>query len=146
MPSNKPVAQTPQCIGPISHNAPFCNRNVLQMVHCGVFDALWVVWDESYWHKNNILLFLHTRLQTYYGMALFVRPSARPFVRSSVRPVVSTKKHGWNRQIFFSKFSMQMYLGVPPINSWLVWSYFIIYAHNDIISDFCILGNHGDIF
>ena len=26
--SNRPVAQIPQCTSPISHNAPFCNRNV----------------------------------------------------------------------------------------------------------------------
>ena len=39
-----PVAQIPRCTNLISHNAPFCNRNVhmcahvcYKMVHCGIF-------------------------------------------------------------------------------------------------------------
>ena len=41
---HRPFAQIPQCTSPISHNAPFCNRNVhmcahfcYKMVHCGIF-------------------------------------------------------------------------------------------------------------
>ena len=30
---SKPVAQIPQCTSPISHNAPFCNRNVYMYAH-----------------------------------------------------------------------------------------------------------------
>ena len=47
---SRPAAQTPQCITPISHNAPFCNRNVhvctfllqngalwdISVMHCGI--------------------------------------------------------------------------------------------------------------
>ena len=42
---NGPISHIPQCIGQISHNAPFCNRNVhiyahfcYKMVHCGIWD------------------------------------------------------------------------------------------------------------
>ena len=42
---NRPISQIPQCISQISHNAPFCNRNVhtcahfcYKMVHCGIWD------------------------------------------------------------------------------------------------------------
>ena len=65
----------------------------------------------------------------YYGMALSVRPS--------VRPVVITQKYRRNGPFFF-KFGVQMYLGVPLINLWLVQSYLIWYVHNDLISDFSI--------
>ena len=48
------VAQGLQCTCPISHNAPFCNRNVhmcahfcCKMVHCGTFDELWDLLDGS---------------------------------------------------------------------------------------------------
>ena len=41
---NRPISQIPECICDISHNAPFCNRNVhmsahfcYKMVHCGVW-------------------------------------------------------------------------------------------------------------
>ena len=38
---NKPVAHIPQCTSPISHTAPFWNRNVctflLKLMHCGIF-------------------------------------------------------------------------------------------------------------
>ena len=51
---NKPDAQIPQCIRPISHNASFCNRNVhmyahfcYKMMYCVIFDALWDLWDGS---------------------------------------------------------------------------------------------------
>ena len=27
-PVNRPVAKIPQCTSPVSHNVPFCNRNV----------------------------------------------------------------------------------------------------------------------
>ena len=46
---NKPVAQIPRLISPVSHNAPFCNRNMhmctyfrSKMVNCGIF-ALFIV-------------------------------------------------------------------------------------------------------
>ena len=41
---NRTLTQIPQCTSPISHNAPFCNRNVhmcahfcYKTVHCGIF-------------------------------------------------------------------------------------------------------------
>ena len=49
---NTPIAQIPQCTKHISHNAPFCNRNMLE--NC----ALWVIclmhsticeMDDLYW-------------------------------------------------------------------------------------------------
>ena len=69
---NKPVAQIPQCTSPISHNAPFYNRNVhicahfcYKIIHSGLSDALWDLWDWSIawfqktlwrqwlWHESN---------------------------------------------------------------------------------------------
>ena len=50
MDPNRPVAQIPQCISPVSHNTPFCNRNVhisftkwciVVMDICLVTGALW---------------------------------------------------------------------------------------------------------
>ena len=42
--AHRPFAQIPQCTSPISHKAPFCDRNVYicahfyyKMVHCGIF-------------------------------------------------------------------------------------------------------------
>ena len=89
----------------------------------------------------NIPLFIHPSLEgTYYGMAL----SVHPFVRSSVRPTVSTKKqiqladfcqstkkHRYNWQIFF-KFGTQVCLGVPSINLLFILSCLIRYVHNVI--------------
>ena len=53
--SNRPVSQIPQCICAVSHNAPYCKRNVhmcahfcYKMVHCGIF--VWCIvglWDGS---------------------------------------------------------------------------------------------------
>ena len=56
----RPVTQIPQCTSPISHNAPFCNRNVHtcahfchKMVHYGIFVwcivgfVRWVYWLDS---------------------------------------------------------------------------------------------------
>ena len=44
MPANRPISPIPQCIRKISHNAPFCNRNVhicahfcYKMLHCGIW-------------------------------------------------------------------------------------------------------------
>ena len=69
------IAQFPPCSSPISHNAPSCNRNMhtcahccYQMVHGGIFDALWDLWDcsiacfpQSYWREifiyRNLLIF-----------------------------------------------------------------------------------------
>ena len=60
-PHNWPNSQIPQCTSPISHNAPFCNRNVhtcahfcYKMVHCGIFVSCivgfvrWVHWAMTY--------------------------------------------------------------------------------------------------
>ena len=49
---NRPVAQIPQCVSPISHNAPVCNRNVHIPVTkwCTVgyfYNALWDMWVGS---------------------------------------------------------------------------------------------------
>ena len=88
------------------------------------------------------LVFIRPSLDgTYYGMALSVRPS----VRSSVRPIVSTKKHRCKWRIFF-KFCTQVCLGVPSINLLFVLSYLIKCAHDSIISDFSIFGIHRVIF
>ena len=57
----------PQCTSPISHNVPFCNRNVhmcahfcYKMVHCGIF--VWCIvgfarWD--YWNPIASTPFIH---------------------------------------------------------------------------------------
>ena len=51
---NRPIAQTPQCTSPISHNAPVYNQNVHNSVSVAkscilgyLFDALWNLWDRS---------------------------------------------------------------------------------------------------
>ena len=58
----RPISQFPQCIKQISHNASLCNRNVHtcahfcdKVVHCGIFDAWWDLWDGSiaYAHGNT---------------------------------------------------------------------------------------------
>ena len=53
-PQNRPVSQIPQCTSPISHNAPFCNRNVhicahfcYKMVHCVIF--VWCIVGLVWW-------------------------------------------------------------------------------------------------
>ena len=50
----RPVAQIPQCISHISHNASFCNKNVhtrshfcYKMVHCGTF--VWCIMGFVRW-------------------------------------------------------------------------------------------------
>ena len=49
----RPVAQIPQCTLPISHNAPFCNRNVhtcahlcYKMVHCGICEMVYLTLES----------------------------------------------------------------------------------------------------
>ena len=51
---NRSAAQIPQCVSPVSHNAPFCNRNVhmcahfcYKMVHCGIF--VWCIMGFVLW-------------------------------------------------------------------------------------------------
>ena len=52
---NRPISLIPHCTSPTSHNALFCNRNVhmcahfcYKLVHCGIFDALWDLWNGCY--------------------------------------------------------------------------------------------------
>ena len=41
---NRPIVRIPQCTKPVAHNAPFCNRNILEngalwvicLMHCGI--------------------------------------------------------------------------------------------------------------
>ena len=47
---NRPIPQIPQCTSPISHNAPFCNRNVHMRAHfCNKMMHAWdicnALWD-----------------------------------------------------------------------------------------------------
>ena len=60
---NWPVVQIPQCTSPISHNAPFCYKNVhicahfcYKMMHCGIFGALW---DCAPWVYHSSLIEQH---------------------------------------------------------------------------------------
>ena len=64
---NRPISQIPQCIHSISHNAPFCNRNVhmcahfcYKMMHRGIFAGCivgFVKWVYSCCsHKHIVLL------------------------------------------------------------------------------------------
>ena len=65
---NRPVVQIPQWTSPVSHSAPFCNRNVhmwahfcCKMVHCGIF--VWCIvelvrWVYCRWglcHKTSLM-------------------------------------------------------------------------------------------
>ena len=50
-----PISQIPQCIRQISHNAPFCNRNIsahfcFKMVYCGIFVECIVVFVQQLYH------------------------------------------------------------------------------------------------
>ena len=50
-------AQIPQCTSPISHNAPFCNRNISATKWCIVgylADALWDLWGGPIGFDNTI--------------------------------------------------------------------------------------------
>ena len=69
---NRPISQSPQCSGQISHNTPFCNRNVhisvtkwciveYGLVHCGIclhacwhhhINSLWPS-DTIWWHRSG---------------------------------------------------------------------------------------------
>ena len=69
-------------------------------------------------------------------MALSVRPSVRLLKRKNIEGPFR----------FFFKFIVQMCLGVPSINLWLIRSYLIYYAHNNLISDFSIFSIHSVIF
>ena len=68
---NRPISQIPQCIRQISHNAPFCNRNVhicahfcYKMLHYGIWHrgilgfVKWVYYQKYVFgvtlHRNNI--------------------------------------------------------------------------------------------
>ena len=100
--NNRTVAQIAQCTNPISHNAPFCNRNVhicahfyYKMMHCGIFvwcimgylsDASWDLWDGSIrrchfskqWTQQHFQSFLEGK----QGFLVIVFKSclAKPFV------------------------------------------------------------------
>ena len=66
----RPISQIPQCTGFISHNAPFCNKNVhmyahfcYKMVHCGIF--VWCIvgfvrWGYSFKYNFNISILLNS--------------------------------------------------------------------------------------
>ena len=73
--SNRPITQILQCIRQISHNAPFCNRNVHVHISVTKFcivgygtDALWDLWDGSIQVTNIVcwLVFPNTFLHVYY--------------------------------------------------------------------------------
>ena len=69
---------------------------------------------------------------TYYFMVLSVHLSVWLLARKNIEGI--------------SRFSVQVYLGVPSIDSWFVWSSLIKYAHNCLISEFSIFGIDGVIF
>ena len=69
---------------------------------------------------------------TYYCMGLSVHLSVWLLVRKNGDGI--------------SKLSVQVYLGVPLIDLWFVWSSLIKYAHNCLISEFSIFGIDGVIF
>ena len=66
--ANRPISQIPQCIRQISHNVPFCSRNVhtcahfcYKMMHHGIWD--WGIMGFvrgaylcHYWCRNKLLL------------------------------------------------------------------------------------------
>ena len=62
LPSHRLVAQIPQCSSPISHNAPFCNRNVhmcahfyYKMEHYGIFVYCIIVFVRSVYSHPMML-------------------------------------------------------------------------------------------
>ena len=82
------------------------------------------------------LFFIRPSLDgTYYGMALSVCPSVRLLARKNIDGPVR----------LFVKFAVQMCLGVPSINLWLIRSYLIWYAQFGLISDFSIFSIHSVI-
>ena len=89
---DRPISQIPECIRQISHNAPFCNRNVhtcahfcYKMLHCGIWHRCilgfvrWVylfIWNallrfwmlESDQHKNSSKEYWETYSTYHYFM------------------------------------------------------------------------------
>ena len=62
---NRPISQMPQCIRQISHNAPFCNRNVhtcahfcYKMLHCGIWHRC-ILGFVRWVYCSNRSIFLH---------------------------------------------------------------------------------------
>ena len=79
-------------------------------------------------HKFSVkmipVIFIRPSLdRTYYGMALSVRPSAEIKFSKDVRLLARKTIEGPVQ--FFFKFAVQMCLGVPSINLWLIRSYLI---------------------
>ena len=83
---NRPISQIPECICAISHNAPFCNRNVhmcahfsYKMMHCGIWHRCilgFVRW--VYCMSVHDLVTSGTRASTS-GYWLLVRLSVQQF-------------------------------------------------------------------
>ena len=61
--SNRSVLQIPQCTSPISHNAPFCNRNVHVCTFLLQNDALW---DICLMHCHIIIINYFTALSSQF--------------------------------------------------------------------------------
>ena len=53
----------------------------------------------------------------------------------------NSERIGW----FVFKFGMPVYLGVPSIDVWSLWSYLIKYPHHSLINDYRIFGVHDVI-
>ena len=66
---HRPIAQTPQCPKPISHNAPFCDRNMLEN------RALWVICLKHYGIGEMEELFMILIFSDFYP---------RPFTKSNI--------------------------------------------------------------
>ena len=47
---NRPICQIPQCTREISHNAPFCNRNILMLQNAGII--LWMCPANERWRYH----------------------------------------------------------------------------------------------
>ena len=77
--TNRPISQIPQCTSSISHNAPFCNRNVhmcahfcYKMGHCGILircimgSVRWVYYIEA-WTLTDTVFDCYNLGSTHWG-------------------------------------------------------------------------------
>ena len=133
---NGPVTQIPHCISPVSYNAPFCKRNVhicahffYKMVHCGVFAALWDLWDGSFVHPS-----LSTTIITSNDTA--ITPRFDVIISLLLRQIYDSRRHtqthiefrAWIRNHIHTKLwdiitrpLLNSRLAKPPWKLWHGW-------------------------
>ena len=91
---NRPISQIQQCVSPISHNEPFCNRNVHLSVTkwCIVgymSDAFWDLWDGS-GYRNIVVKVQFRRSELYMEIFYLIATRHSTDLMQIWTPLVST--------------------------------------------------------